>query len=278
MNIIVCIKQVPDTQNIKIDSQTNTLIREGVQSIINPFDMHAIEEGLRLKEKNGGQVTVISMGPLQVEEALREALSMGVDEAYLVSDRALAGSDTLVTSLVLARVIQHTGNYDIIICGKQSIDGDTAQVGPGIAAHLGLPQVMFVKKITITSRAQEHKGTRAQGHQSTSMLARVERMTEEGYEILDTPLPLVISVVKEINKPRLPSLKGKLRAKSATIKKWTLKDLNLKEDEVGLKGSPTQVIKMFTPPLRKGGQILTGALSETVPKIAEEIKKIITGV
>ena len=147
MNIIVCIKQVPDTTNVRIDPETNTLVRSGVQSIVNPFDMYAIEEGVRLKEKFGGLVTILTMGPPQAEEALREAISLGADEAVLVSDRAFAGSDTWATSYTLSRTIQKIGKFDIIICGKQAIDGDTAQVGPGIAAFLDIPQITFVKKI-----------------------------------------------------------------------------------------------------------------------------------
>jgi electron transfer flavoprotein beta subunit len=269
VDIIVCIKQVPDTQNIRINPQTNTLIREGVKSIINPFDMYALEEAIRLKEKYGGSVIAISMGPSQVEESLREAISIGADDAYMVSDKAFSGSDTFATSFTLAKTIQHIiGRFDIIICGKQTTDGDTAQVGPGIAAHLNLPQIMFVRKI------QEIK---THSSETCSMKARMERITEEGYEILDTPLPVVISVAQEINEPRLPSLKGKIKAKNMAIKKITLADLKVKEDDVGLKGSPTQVVKIFTPVLRKPGQILTGDMSEAISKLAEEIKKVITG-
>ena len=172
MNIIVCIKQVPDTTQVQIDPKTNTLIREGVESIINPFDMYAIEEGVRLKEKFGGKTTVLTMGPPQAEAALREAISMGCDDAILVSDRAFAGSDTLATSYTLAMAIKKIGEYDMIICGKQASDGDTAQVGPGISAHLDLPQITYVKHI--------------QEVQDKSAI--VDRMTEEGSEILKTPL------------------------------------------------------------------------------------------
>jgi len=262
MNIIVCIKQVPDTTEVKIDPETNTLIREGVASIINPFDMYAIEEGIRLKERYGGKVTVISMGPPQAEEALREAISLGCDEAILITDRALAGSDTWATSFTLARAIKKIGNFDLIICGKQAIDGDTAQVGPGISAHLDIPQVTYVKKIEEIKKSEDNK----------SWIARVERMVEEGYEVIEVPFPCLITVVKEINEPRLPSLKGKLRARSATITKWGIKDLDLDKKEVGLEGSPTRVIKIFTPPPRKGGQILKGDAREVVEKLVELIK------
>ncbi|MBU3911185.1 MAG: electron transfer flavoprotein subunit beta/FixA family protein, partial [Candidatus Omnitrophica bacterium] len=198
MNIIVCIKQVPDTADVRIDPETNTLVRAGVACIINPFDMYAIEEGLRLKDKFGGKVTVITMGPPQADEALREAISLGADETILVSDKAFAGSDTWATSYTLARAIHKIGDYDLIICGKQAIDGDTAQVGPGISAHLEIPQITYVKKIE---------------ELSLNSVIRAERMTEEGFEIIESPLPCLITVVKEINEPRLPSLKGKMRAR-----------------------------------------------------------------
>lgn len=260
MNIIVCIKQVPDTTEIRIDPETNTLIRSGVASIINPFDMYAIEEGIRLKEKFGGKVIVITMGPPQAEEALRETISLGADEAILVSDRAFAGSDTWATSYTLARAIHKIGNHDLIICGKQAIDGDTAQVGPGISAHLEIPQIAYVKKIEEVNLDGDNRKI------------RVERMTEEGYEIIESPLPCLITVVKEINEPRLPSLKGKMRAKKVEIKKWQAKDLEVDPDLIGLNGSPTKVVKIFTPPPRKGGQILEGDVREVSERLVELLK------
>jgi electron transfer flavoprotein beta subunit len=256
VNIIVCIKQVPETTQVQIDPKTNTLIREGVQSIINPFDMYAIEEGVRLKENFGGKVTVITMGPPQAEAALREAVSLGCDEAILLSDRAFAGSDTLATAYTLAMAIRKIKELDIIICGKQASDGDTAQVGPGISAHLDIPQITYVKKI------EEIKDNQA----------TVERMTEEGFEILKTPLPCLITVVKEINEPRLPSLKGMMRAKNAKITLWKAIDLEIEEDRIGLRGSPTQVVKIFTPPPRPKGQIFDGAPEESVEKLLNILK------
>jgi len=256
MNIIVCIKQVPETTKVKINPETNTLIREGVKSIINPFDMYAIEEAIRLKERFGGKVTVISMGPPQAESALREAISMGADEAVLICDRAFAGSDTWATSFTLASAIKKIGDYNLIICGKQASDGDTAQVGPGISVHLDIPQVTYVKKI----------------EEITDKKARVERMTEEGYEVIEAPLPLLISVVKEINEPRIPSLRGMLKAKKAEIKSLGTKDIAVDSEQVGLKGSPTQVVKIFTPVPRKGGQILQGDTADVVNKLAELLK------
>jgi electron transfer flavoprotein beta subunit len=256
MNIIVCIKQVPETTEVRINPETNTLIREGVKSMINPFDMYAIEEAVRLKEKFGGKITVISMGPPQAQEALREAISLGIDEAILVCDRAFAGSDTWATSYTLASAIKKIGSFDLIICGKQASDGDTAQVGPGISAHLDIPQVTYVKKI---EEVQEK-------------IMRVERMMEEGFEIIETPLPCLLTVVKEINEPRLPSLKGLMRAKSAKINTWSQKDLNLDPEQIGLCGSPTQVVKIFTPPHRTGGQMLEGEIPEIAEKLVALLK------
>ncbi len=255
MNIVVCIKQVPDTTEVRIDPKTNTLIREGVASIINPFDLYAIEEGVRLKEKFGGKVTVISMGPKQVENALREAISLGADEAVLMSDRAFAGSDTLATSLALSEGIRKTG-FDVIICGKQAIDGDTAQVGPGIAAHLDIPQITYVKKIESINDGK--------------ILA--ERMVEEGYEVVESTLPVLITVVKEINEPRLPSLKGKMKAKKTEIKIITSEDLGIDKTKIGLDGSPTWVMKIFTPPKKEGGKIFEGSTEEVVAKLVSELQ------
>ncbi|HNQ51351.1 MAG TPA: electron transfer flavoprotein subunit beta/FixA family protein [Candidatus Omnitrophota bacterium] len=265
MNIIVCIKQVPETTDVRINPETNTLIRDGVKSIINPFDMYAIEAGVRLKEKMGGKVIVITMGPPQAEAALREAISMGCDDAVLVSDRAFAGSDTWATSYTLSCAIKKAakefGGYDVIICGKQASDGDTAQVGPGISTHLDIPQVTYVKKI------EEVKDN----------TVKVERMTEEGYDVISAPLPVLFTVVKEINEPRIPSLKGMMRAKSAKIAVWTAKDIDADPKDLGLSGSPTNVVRIFTPPHRTGGQIITGETGEIVDKVAGLLKEVITG-
>ncbi|MFO7896921.1 MAG: electron transfer flavoprotein subunit beta/FixA family protein [Candidatus Cloacimonadales bacterium] len=236
MNIIVCVKQVPDTTEIKIDPQTNTLIREGVESIINPFDLYAIEEAIRLKEIHGGKVTAISMGPPQVESALREAVAMGVDEIILLSDRKFAGADTWATSLTLAAAIAQM-EYDLVLFGQQAIDGDTAQVGPGVAAHLDIPQVGFVKAV--------------ESCENQRLL--VQRLMEDGYDRIEMGLPAVLTVVKDINTPRLPSLRGKRKAKKAEMKILNADDLKLKENDIGLNGSPTQVVSIFSPELKKGG-------------------------
>ena len=234
MHIIVCIKQVPNTTDVKIDPTTNTLIRDGVESVINPFDAYAIEEAVRLKERFGGKVTVITMGPPQAESALREAISLGCDEAVLVSDRKFAGSDTWATSYTLSAAIRKIGAFDVIICGKQASDGDTAQVGPGIAAHLGLPQITYVRKI----EEMDEKRIVA------------ERLLEHGYEVIEAPLPCVLTVVKELNEPRLPSLKGKLAAKKAVIAQWKAADLGCEARLTGLDGSPIRLPPPATYPNR----------------------------
>jgi electron transfer flavoprotein beta subunit len=257
MNIIVCIKQVPDTTDVRIDPATNTLVREGVPSIINPFDMYALEEGLRLREKLGGKVTVLSMGPPQVIEAIREAVSLGADEAVLLSDRAFAGADTWATSYTLSMGVRKIGDYGLILCGKQAIDGDTAQVGPGIAEFLDIPQVTYVKRIESIDDKK----------------AVVWRMTEDGYDVVETPLPAMFTVVKEINEPRLPSLKGKMRARNYQPTVWKSADLGCDEKNIGLNGSPTNVVKIFTPPVRCGGIILKGDAAEAVARVVEGLKE-----
>lgn len=238
MNIVVFVKQVPNTTNIKIDPVTNTLVRAGVESILNPFDMYALEEAILLKEKLEGKVTCICMGPNQAEEVLREAVSIGADDIILLSDRKFAGSDTWATSLVLASAVKKLGDVDLIICGQQAIDGDTAQTGPGVAAHLGLPQVCFVRKIE-----------EANAHQLVC-----QRLMEDGFDRIQVDLPALLSVVKEINTPRLPSLRGKKRAKTVELVVWNATDLGLEENEIGLNGSPTQVVNIFSPTHEKTGR------------------------
>jgi electron transfer flavoprotein beta subunit len=257
MKIIVCIKQVPETTAVKIDPKTNTFIREGVKSIINPFDMNAIEAGLKLKENYSGEVVVISMGPPQAEEALREAISLGVDDAILLSDKAFAGADTLATSYTLSIGIKKIGKFDLIICGKQAIDGDTAQVGPELAEMLNIPQVCWVRKIV----------------EIKNQSLRVERALEDGYELVETQLPALITVVKEINEPRLPSLRGKLNAKKKEIPIWGAEELGISKDKVGLAGSPTQVIRTFTPPPRKDRKILHGEVKDIVKELVSELRQ-----
>jgi len=255
MKIIVCIKQVPDTNDVRINPETNTLIREGVESIINPFDTYAIEEAIRLKEKHGGEAIAITMGPPQAEAALREAISLGLDDGILVSDRAFAGSDTWATSYTLSQAIKKIKDFDLIICGKQAADGDTAQVGPGISQWLDIPQITYVKKIKEIS----------------DVYITAERMTETGYEVVKAPLPALITVVKEINDPRLPSLRGKMKAKKAEIAKWGVDAIEADHRMVGLNASPTQVVRIFSPEAKGTGEILKGEKPEVVKQLIEKL-------
>jgi electron transfer flavoprotein beta subunit len=260
LNIIVCIKQVPDTTEVKINPETGTLIREGVPSIVNPFDMYAIEEGLRLKEQFGGKVTVISMGPPQAKEALKEAVAMGADEAILLSDRAFAGSDTWATAYTLSRAIRKLGAFDVILCGKQAIDGDTGQVGPGIARQLNITQLTYVFKIR-----QLDPETRK---------VVVERLLEEGREVVETGLPALLTVVKDINQPRYPTFLGIRRATKMEIPVWGAADLpEADAGKLGLKGSPTQVVKVFSPPKREGkvDMIQGDTVDEAAAKLADKL-------
>lgn len=258
MNLVVCIKQVPNTTEIKIDPVTNTLIREGVESILNPFDTYAVEEAVRLKEKHGGSVTALCMGPPQGEEILREAVSLGVDKIVLLSDRRFAGADTWATSLTLAAAIRKLGDVDLVITGQQATDGDTAQVGPGIAAHMGLPQTCFVRQV----EAVECKNV------------ILQRLMEDGFDRVQMQMPAVISVVKEINTPRLPSLRGKKNAKTAELEIWNCDDLGLSETEVGLNGSPTQVLKIFTPKHDKVTEKFTGPADEAADLMVKRLDQL----
>jgi len=259
MNFVVCIKQVPGTTEIKIDPKTNTLVREGVQSIINPFDCYAIEEGVRLREKCSGKVTVITMGPPQADAALRESISLGADEAVLVSDRAFAGSDTWATSYVLSKAIEKLGKIDVVICGKQTLDGDTGQVGPGIAERLKIPFIAYVSKI------EEIKD----GYM------RAQRMIEEGHETIEMSLPAVITVSKEINVPRLPSIRGTMKSKSAKIPVWSAADIGAEADKAGLNGSPTRVVKIFFPKRERKSEMLAGNPDEQVDQLIKKLEGII---
>lgn len=265
MNIVVCIKQVPDVTQVRINPETNTLVREGVANMINPFDMYAIEEGVRLKEKHGGTVTVLSMGPPQAESALREAVSMGCDKAVLLSDRAFAGADTLATSYTLAAGIRQVGaesggtglGVDIVVMGRQTMEGDTAQVGPETAENLGIPHVTDVRKI----------------EEVADGVITLERLLENGYLRLRAKLPILVTVVKEINVPRIPSLRGKMAAKKAEIRTLGVAALpGVEADRVGLVGSPTQVVRIFTPPRPTGGKVFTGEAKETAAELLAALK------
>jgi electron transfer flavoprotein beta subunit len=257
MNIIVCLKQVPGTTEVKINPETNSLIREGIENIINPFDTYALEEGVRLGEKHGGKVTVLTMGPSQAEAALREAISLGADGVILLSDRAFAVADTWATAYTLSRAIEKINDYDLIICGRQTIDGDTGQVGPELAEMLDIPFIAYVSNI------EEIK----------DKYLRVRRMVEEGHEVIETTLPAVITVAKEINVPRLPSLRGIMKSKSAKIETWGVNELGVDTNKVGLAGSSTQVIKVFFPQRVHQAEILTGNLEQQVETLVDRLKK-----
>ena len=232
MKIIVCIKQTPDTSQMKFDAESKTIIRDGVENIVNPFDLYAVEEALRIKENNPDtHITAITMGPPSAENALREIISMGIDDAYLISDKAFAAADTLATSYTLSQAIKKLGAFDLIMFGKQAIDGDTAQVGPGVAEFLSIPQITFIRKIEELSEKE----------------ITAERLIEDGYEVITTSLPCALTCIKELNEPRLPSLRGKMKAKKAEIIKWNAEDIEADSDMIGFKGSPTWVIKAFTP-------------------------------
>jgi electron transfer flavoprotein beta subunit len=255
LNIIVCVKQVPGTTEVKMNQETNTIIREGVESVLNPFDSYGIEEALRIRERMGGKVTVLSMGIPSVVDMLKETIALGVDDTVLLSDRVFAGSDTWATAYALSMGIRKIGPFDLVICGKQAIDGDTAQVGPSLAEKLGVPHTTYVRKI----------------EEINENTIRCQRMTEEGYEVIELTLPAVITVVKEINEPRLPSLKGMLRAKKAVVTVWTAGDVEADPDLCGLKGSPTQVIKTFIPVHEIKSEMIEGEPAEQAKKLVDRL-------
>ena len=256
MKIVVCIKQVPDTAEVKLDPKTNTLIREGVPSIINHDDKAGLEAALRLREQVGGTVTVVCMGPPQADVALREALAMGADEAYLLSAREFGGSDTFATSQILAAAIKNLGvdKDDIIFCGRQAIDGDTAQVGPQIAEKLEIPQVSYVADI-----------------QKDGDTLTVRRMLEDGYMTVQVQTPCLLTCIKELNTPRYMTIRGILDCDKEPV---TVLDYNALKDDplievdtIGLKGSPTNIYKSFTPPRKGSGMMLEGSGKETVEQL-----------
>lgn len=255
MKIIVCVKQVPDAKDVKLDPETNTLSREGVESIMNPYDQHALEEAVRIKEAQGGEVTVITMGPPQAEAVLRDAIACGADNAVLISDRAFAGADTWATSYTLERAVRTLGEFDLVLCGKQAIDGDTAQVGPGLATRLGIPFITCVQKVRETD--------------GTSMV--VERMMDDGYDVVKLPLPALLTVVKDINELRVPSLKGKMKAKKAKITTYSAADIDADASCIGLPGSPTQVVNVFPPEPRGSKEMITGSVDEQVEKLIAKL-------
>lgn len=262
MHIIVCVKQVPDTTEVRIDPETNTLDRSSAPSIINPYDSHAVEEAVRIKEQFGGKVTVISMGPLSAAEVIKRCIALGADEGFLLSDKKFAGSDTLATSYILERAIQKIsrGNpFDLILCGKQAIDGDTAQVGPGIAGRLDLPLLTYVKAV-VDVDAQQRKIT-------------VHRKLDEGYEVVSAKMPCLITVEKEINQLRYFPLPNLLRAARYHPVILGVCDLEADLSMMGLKGSPTSVTKIFAPPQRSGGEIISGDDDRAVHHLVEKLSE-----
>ncbi len=258
MEIIVCIKQVPGTFEVKIDPETKRIVREGVESIINPYDNYAIEEAVRLKERFGGSVTAITMGPPQAEKALRDAIAMGVDDAVLLSDIKFAGSDTLATSYILSCGIRKIGKFDIIICGRETLDGSTSQVGAELANHLSIPYITYVSKIEdISSGSME-----------------CTRLMEDHYEDLKIELPVLITVTKEINLPRIPSLKGMIKARKAQINLWKSEEIEGDERYYGQDGSPTRVVDVWTEQMQKEGRKLTGEPEILAEELRKELKNL----
>lgn len=257
LKIIVPIKQVPETGNVRMDPETGTMVRDGVVSIVNPLDLYSIETALMLKEKYGAVVTVLTMGPLNAVKALKEAIAMGCDEGYILSDRAFAGADTWATAYALMSAIQRLGDFDLVLAGERATDGDTGQVGPNIAAGLDLPLATYVRKV---------KHLDPEGRTIT-----VERSVEEGIETLQLPLPCLLTVVKEISYPRLPTLRGKKRAKTAEIPVFSADDLGLKKEFLGLKGSPTRVVSTTSPKVTRNGQMVRIKEDEDVSSAVEAL-------
>ena len=254
MRIIVPIKQVPETKSVKMDEATGTVIRDGVESIINPLDLYAIELAIQIKEKMGGETVALTMGPPKAMEALKEAVAMGIDEACMLSDKVFGGSDTWATSYVLAGAIKEMGDYDLIICGERATDGDTGQVGPGIASFLDIPVLSYVNKLEDITDDQ----------------CTVHRLIEEGEDVSACGFPLLLTVVKEVSDPRLPTLRGKKRAKQQDIPTWNNEKLNLDISLLGLKGSPTRVAKIFRPKVARECEKMQATDEAGTAKAAEK--------
>ena len=255
MNIIVCIKQVPDTTEVRIDPETNTLIRQGVESMVNPFDMFACEAAMSVRDDQGGTVTALTMGPPQAESALREVIGLGIDDTALLSDRAFAGADTWATSYTLAKGAEKLGPFDLIVCGKQAVDGDTAQVGPGLAARLNIPYVSFVRRI-VSCDGQEMV---------------VERLMDDGYDVVAFKLPALITVVKEIGEVRVPSFKSKMKAKKSEIPVYDAAALGAEPRFCGLEGSPTRVVRIFAPKPREDREKWEGEPEDLADRVLHRL-------
>jgi electron transfer flavoprotein beta subunit len=259
MDIIVFVKQVPNTSEVRLDPKTGNLIREGIESIINPDDRHALEAAVRLKEKAGGKVTVLSMGPSQAIDAVSEAMGMGADEGILLTDRAFAGADTWATSTTLGKAVEKVGKFDLVICGRQAIDGDTAQIGPQVADYLKVPQVSYVFDI-------EKVGKKS---------VVVKRRLEDGYERIECALPALLTVIGELNVPRYPNVGGLIDAcrDKAPIRIWNAADIGVQTREVGLEGSLTHVIKTFAPKSERRSEILQGDAKTAATTLVENFKE-----
>ena len=256
---VVCVKQVPDTTQVRIDPETGSLIRQGIPSVINPFDLHAVEAALHLRDEQGGRITALSMGPPQAEETLRKVLGFGVDRAVLLSDRAFAGADTLATTFALAAAIRKIAEddpVDLVICGKQSIDGDTGQVGPGLARRLGMSQVTYICALEEIDAG--------------AGVIRAWRQLESGRELLEAKLPAALTITEICNRIRYASLPDLIAAASKPVEVWNAEDIGAGRERLGLKGSPTRVSKIFAPPARERGEILNAADS-SAPEVASMV-------
>lgn len=255
MNIVVCVKQVPDTTAVKIDPKTGTLIRDGVPSIINPEDKHALEGALKIKETTGAKVTVVSMGLPMAKAALREALCMGADEAILLTDRALGGADTLATSKALSGVISKL-NADIVFAGRQAIDGDTAQVGPEIAEHLNIPQVTYVQDVKVEGET-----------------LIVNRALEDGYQVIEVKTPCLLTAIEELNRPRYMQISRIFETSDDEIKVMGASDIDVPVEELGLKGSPTKVKKSMTKEVKGQGELVKQEPKDAVTYVLGKLKE-----
>ena len=276
MKIIVCIKQVPDTTEVKLDPKTGRLIRDGVPSIINPDDKNALEEALRIKDENPETtVTVVSMGPPQADVAMREALAMGADEAILISGREFGGSDTWATSYIIATAIKKIPDYDIIFCGRQAIDGDTAQVGPQIAEQLNIPQITYVQNDNLIAFDIELLNipqiTYVQKLDIEGDKVIVQRQLEDGYTVVEAKMPVLLTAIKELNTPRYMTPKGIFEAYNKTVQVWGFNDVPVDAEKIGLKGSPTNVNRTFSPEAKGKGIMLEGADKETVKTLIAKL-------
>ncbi len=255
MRTAVLIKQVPESSSVRLDPETGTLVRSGVEAVVNPLDLYAIEVALVLRERNGGEITALSMGPPAAESALREAVSMGIDSAVLATDRRFAGSDTWCTGYILAAALRKVGPFDLILCGERATDGDTGQVGPGVAAFLDLPVATYVSAVPEIGAG----------------LCRVDRLIEDGYEHLEVQLPAVLTVVKEAASPRLPTLRGKQRARRADIAILGADDLDVDLERIGLKGSPTRVVRVFQPKVARECERLPARDDDEIEQAADRV-------